>query len=128
MPFSPSGCGQDSLAQTEKAQGDHGGPWPSPCPLFINARTADDASVFENRDGQRAGPAGAFPESRARGALGARLWRGEGLCAPSRGQAGFLAGAPRQAGDLLTTGPTALPSPPEPRHDIGGGGGGGGCD
>lgn len=51
----------------------------------------------ETSRGRGAGPAGAFPESRAGGALGARLWRGEGLCAQSSGQAGFLAGARRQA-------------------------------
>lgn len=57
----------------------------------------------ETSRGRGAGRAGAFPESparearEAREALGARLWRGERLCARSRRQAGFLAGARRQA-------------------------------
>lgn len=54
----------------------------------------------ETSRGRGAGRAGAFPESparEAREALGARLWRGERLCERSRRQAGFLAGARRQA-------------------------------
>lgn len=38
MPFSPSGCGQDSLTQTEKAQGDHGGPWAFPLSSFYKCQ------------------------------------------------------------------------------------------